>query len=444
MTKTFLAALATTCLIGRPLAAQQTPAQQPAQQEEPQEPMTFFVTSTVPGHGNLGGLEGADQICQELAEAAEAGDRTWRAYLSTQEADGQPAVNARDRIGTGPWHNFSGDLIAANVEDLHGDVERDRNNIHKATAIDENGNVVNGRGDEPNQHDILTGSDFSWPGLARGRGPHLPELDQRLSRRTRLGRPSRSGRRWQHLVELGACYPGRLPRRGPAIDRWRGPLLLLCGELRFSPFGWNDDAAAGLGCCAALARPDHCGAGAGAKPAVVALDATAPDVTSRLASWCRAGQTVALSARRGPDDVDQRPDRGQRAIAGIREDEAGPPHDDRARVRTDAGWWLDHRHAGDARCVSPIRPGASMRCSTTSCSWRQGAASDMRARGRARLRGWRQSSRRAAGRTAGALAKLRREDAQQETLAESRARAKRFGKMARGILCNASAGKWRW
>ena len=166
MTKTFLAALATACLFGHPLAAQQAPAQQPAQQEEPQEPMTFFVASSVPGHGNLGGLEGADQICQELAEAAEAGDRTWRVYLSTHEADGQPAVNARDRIGSGPWHNFNGDLIAANVEDLHGDVERDRNNIHKATAIDESGNVVNGRGDEPNQHDILTGSDShgrAWP-----------------------------------------------------------------------------------------------------------------------------------------------------------------------------------------------------------------------------------------------------------------------------------------
>jgi hypothetical protein len=121
--------------------------------------MGFFVTSTVPQTGNLGGLEGADQICQDLAAGAGAGDRTWRAYLSTQEVNGQPAVNARDRIGDGPWHNAKGVLIAANVADLHGDNERDRNNLYKETATDENGELVNGRGDEPNQHDILTGSD---------------------------------------------------------------------------------------------------------------------------------------------------------------------------------------------------------------------------------------------------------------------------------------------
>ncbi len=134
------------------------PAWGQAQQAE-EHPLGFFITSTVPKSGNLGGLEGADKICQDLAAAVGAGDRTWRAYLSTQATDAQPAVNARDRIGAGPWYNAGNRLIAANAYDLHGDFERDRNNVHKATAIDENGNVVNGRGDQPNEHDILTGSD---------------------------------------------------------------------------------------------------------------------------------------------------------------------------------------------------------------------------------------------------------------------------------------------
>jgi len=112
----------------------------------------------VPGTGNLGGLAGADQICQNLAAAAGAGARTWHAYLSTQAKDGQPAVNARDRIGAGPWHNAKGVQIALNVNDLHGDIERDRNFINKTSALDEKGNVINGVGDTPNQHDMLTGS----------------------------------------------------------------------------------------------------------------------------------------------------------------------------------------------------------------------------------------------------------------------------------------------
>jgi hypothetical protein len=119
--------------------------------------MGFFITSAGPGDGaNLGGLAGADAHCQTLAAAAGAGARTWRAYLS--QTGGIP-VNARDRIGDGPWFNAPGTLIAANVADLHGDVQRDRNNIRKPTALDENGNEVNGVGDQPNQHDILTGSD---------------------------------------------------------------------------------------------------------------------------------------------------------------------------------------------------------------------------------------------------------------------------------------------
>ncbi len=138
------------------MLAQAAWAQQPA---APQQPMRFFVSSAAPATGNLGGLAGADKICQDLAAAAGAGGRTWHAYLSTQASGGQPAVNARDRIGAGPWHNFKGVQIAPNVADLHGDNERDRNYLFKETALDEKGNVVPGRGDTPNIHDILTGSD---------------------------------------------------------------------------------------------------------------------------------------------------------------------------------------------------------------------------------------------------------------------------------------------
>jgi hypothetical protein len=134
-------------------------AQQPGAKPAPQ-PMGFFITSTGSGQGgNLGGLAGADKHCQTLAAAAGAGGRTWRAYLSTQPAGGQPGVNARDRIGTGPWYNAKGQLIAANVADLHGDIERDRNSIRKPTALNEKGEEVAGVGDKVNQHDILTGSD---------------------------------------------------------------------------------------------------------------------------------------------------------------------------------------------------------------------------------------------------------------------------------------------
>lgn len=110
--------------------------------------MSFFITSAGPGKGaDLGGLEGADAHCAALAEAAGAGGRTWRAYLSTSEVD------ARDRIGDGPWYNAKGELIAENVAALHDDP-----NINKQTGLTETGEMVNGRGDTPNRHDMLTGS----------------------------------------------------------------------------------------------------------------------------------------------------------------------------------------------------------------------------------------------------------------------------------------------
>jgi hypothetical protein len=126
------------------------------QPQAPAQPMSFFITSVGLGDGaNLGGLAGADKHCQTLAAAAGQGNRTWRAYLSQAAAGPLPPVNARDRIGTGPWYNAKGQLIAANVNDLH----EDRNNIRKPTAMNEKGGLVNGVGDMPNQHDMLTGSD---------------------------------------------------------------------------------------------------------------------------------------------------------------------------------------------------------------------------------------------------------------------------------------------
>ncbi len=117
--------------------------------------MTFFITSAGPGNGaNLGGLAGADKHCQTLAAAAGAGNRTWRAYLSAAAAAGQPAVNARDRIGKGPWMNVKGVVVAKNVADLHSDM----NQLSKVNSLTEKGATVNGVGDKPNQHDILTGS----------------------------------------------------------------------------------------------------------------------------------------------------------------------------------------------------------------------------------------------------------------------------------------------
>ncbi|MDH4190991.1 MAG: hypothetical protein OEW21_12385 [Betaproteobacteria bacterium] len=119
-----------------------------------QSNMTFFVTSVGGSKGaDLGGLAGADQHCQSLAGAVGAGSRTWRAYLSTTASAGSPAVNARERIGDGPWQNAKGVVIASSVAELHGN-----NNLNKQTALTEKGETVSGRGDSPNTHDVLTGS----------------------------------------------------------------------------------------------------------------------------------------------------------------------------------------------------------------------------------------------------------------------------------------------
>jgi hypothetical protein len=119
-----------------------------------QNPMSFFVTSANPGKGaDLGGLAGADAYCQKLAASANAGRKNWRAYLSTTANGPNPAVNARERIGRGPWQNAKGVVVAANVDELHG-----ANKLGKQTALTEKGEVISGRGDAVNMHDILTGS----------------------------------------------------------------------------------------------------------------------------------------------------------------------------------------------------------------------------------------------------------------------------------------------
>jgi len=126
---------------------------------------TFFVTSVGSGKGaDLGGLDGADRHCQSLAEAAGIRGRIWHAYLSTQASGGTPAINARDRIGRGPWQNAKGVVIAKDVADLHSA----NNNLNKQTALTEKGEVVKGRGDTPNEHDMLTGSQPDGTAFAAG------------------------------------------------------------------------------------------------------------------------------------------------------------------------------------------------------------------------------------------------------------------------------------
>jgi hypothetical protein len=125
--------------------------------------ISFFITSAGSGNGaNLGGLTGADAICQRLGASVGAGSKTWHAYLSTSATAGQPAVNARDRIGKGPWQNAKGVVVAKNVDDLHSD----SNKLGKENSLTEKGATVNGRGDNPNTHDMLTGSGLDGKALS--------------------------------------------------------------------------------------------------------------------------------------------------------------------------------------------------------------------------------------------------------------------------------------
>jgi hypothetical protein len=156
----FAKVISTACFA---LAAISALASVPAQAQSADT--SFFLTSNGIGNGgNLGGLAGADNHCQMLAQAAGAGGKTWRAYLSTQAADGAPAVNARDRIGKGPWKNSKGIVVARDVAELHSA----NNNLTKQTALSEKGDVISGAGDTPNRHDVLTGSQADGTAFAAG------------------------------------------------------------------------------------------------------------------------------------------------------------------------------------------------------------------------------------------------------------------------------------
>ena len=169
---------------------------------------SFFVTSNGIGNGaNLGGLAGGDNHCQTLAQAAGAGGKTWRAYLSTQAADGQPAVNARDRVGNGPWQNSKGVVIAKDVAELHG-----ANNLTKQTALSEKGDVINGRGDAPNRHDVLTGSQPDGTAFTAGEDRTCKNWTSSTQGSAMLGHSDRIGLRDD---EASKSWNSSHPSRGP-------------------------------------------------------------------------------------------------------------------------------------------------------------------------------------------------------------------------------------
>jgi hypothetical protein len=216
-----LFALAT--LLGSYLAlAQNPPAQNPGAQQ-PQQPMSFFVTSAGGGKGaDLGGLAGADAHCQVLAAAAGGGNKTWHAYLSAQASGNQPAVNARDRIGQGPWYNAKGAKIGQGVADLHGDtaeLARLGNNLTKQTALTEKGQMVNGLGDTPNTHDMLTGSQTDGRGYADGADHTCQNWTSSTTGTAQLGHSDRQGAgntSWNSAHPSRGCSQDNLVSTGGA------------------------------------------------------------------------------------------------------------------------------------------------------------------------------------------------------------------------------------
>jgi hypothetical protein len=211
------------------LAACTTPSSSgPAASAGSKGPMSFFITSVGPGKGgDLGGLEGADKHCQSLAQAAGAGNRTWRAYLSTQAPalNSPQFVNARDRIGKGPWHNAKGVLVARNVDELHSE----RNNVNKETALDERGRPVNSRTEQPNKHDILTGSRPDGTAFPGGAGGGVPFPDMTCGN-------------WTKGTTEGAAMVGHHDRAGPIAAPWAtswnsGHPTIGCSMERIRPTG---------------------------------------------------------------------------------------------------------------------------------------------------------------------------------------------------------------
>ena len=192
-----------------------------AQQPPPQAPnMTFFVASAGPDKGaDLGGLEGADRQCQTLAQAAGAGSKTWHAYLSTQAADGKPAVNARDRIGTGPWQNFKGEIVAQNVDDLHGD----NNKLGMQASLTERGAVVAGVGYTPNYHDVLTGSQADGRAFPAGEDRTCRNWTSSTQGAAMVGHIDRKGLRDDAASRSwNSSHPSRGPEGGCSQSDLRG------------------------------------------------------------------------------------------------------------------------------------------------------------------------------------------------------------------------------
>jgi hypothetical protein len=196
MRKTVLAGAAAVVMSSSYLLLAQPPPPPAGQPAQPPPPMSFFVASAGPGKGaDLGGLAGADRICQTLATAA-GSTKTWHAYLSAAAANGQPAVNARDRIGTGPWYNAKGARVAQNVADLHGDsleAARRGNNMTKVTAINEKGETINGVGDTPNRHDMLTGSQLDGTAFTDGADHTCQNWTSSTTGTAQLGHHDRTG-----------------------------------------------------------------------------------------------------------------------------------------------------------------------------------------------------------------------------------------------------------
>jgi hypothetical protein len=182
--------------------------------------LSFFITSVGLGKGgDLGGLAGADAHCQKLAAAVGADDRTWRAYLSTQAADGAPAVNARDRIGPGPWYNAKGVQVAGDLADLHSP----NNKLGKENSLTENGLVVKGRGDTPNEHDMLTGSHADGTAYAPGADMTCSNWTSSSSGKAMLGHHDRHGvagnidsTSWNEAHASSGCSQANLVSTGGA------------------------------------------------------------------------------------------------------------------------------------------------------------------------------------------------------------------------------------
>jgi len=210
------------------------PAPQKSKEQSMTGPMSFFITSTGGGDGaNFGGLEGADEHCQDLASDAGAGDKTWRAYLSksgrydrANPEYNAPSVHARERIGTGPWFNAKGELIARDVEHLHSN-----NNINKQTALSEKGEVINGRSDKPNEHDILTGTRADGTAFS----PHI----------------DLTCKNWTHNGEGGAAV-GHHDRSGPMPDNWAKSWNFSHFSRGCSPDALKSSGGAGLIYCFAI------------------------------------------------------------------------------------------------------------------------------------------------------------------------------------------------